>query len=160
MRKTILALMLAGGAFPALAQTPPPLPRGGPMRGGAMIMRADANRDGIITRAEAMAQADAAFDRVDGDRDGAITPGERREDRRAMRAILRDRAHVDANAPPAARERRRGMTREAMRAHVAVMFDRADANRDGRVDQAEINRLGDMRRHRRGDMPPPPPARD
>jgi hypothetical protein len=84
MRNVILTLALAGAATPLLAQTPPaPLP-GGPMRGG-MLMRADANNDGVVTREEMIAAANAQFDRLDADRDGKVTRDEMRAAREAMR---------------------------------------------------------------------------
>ena len=54
--------------------------RGGPgMRGGGghMLMMADANRDGVITKAEAVAATQTMFDRIDTNRDGRIDQAER-----------------------------------------------------------------------------------
>ncbi|MDB5695176.1 MAG: hypothetical protein JWN21_719 [Sphingomonas bacterium] len=42
-------------------------------RGGGMMMRADSNGDGVITRDEHLAQATERFDRMDADRDGKLT---------------------------------------------------------------------------------------
>ncbi len=84
MRKVMLAVVLCGAASQAMAQTSPAPPSGGGMRGG-MLMRADANGDGIVSRAEAMAAAAAQFDRVDADRDGNVTRDEMRAAREAMR---------------------------------------------------------------------------
>ena len=85
MRKTILALVLAGTAMPLAAQTPTPTPppAGGPMMGG-MLMRADANGDGVVTRDEATAAADTRFDRLDANHDGTVTADEMRAARDAM----------------------------------------------------------------------------
>lgn len=50
------------------------------MRGhGGMLRRADADRDGRVSLAEAQAAALARFDRVDANRDGRITPEERQQ---------------------------------------------------------------------------------
>lgn len=155
--------------------------------------RADANRDGVITRAEAQANADARFVRFDTDRNGTVTPEERRAVRRAARnrpitaAEFQRRAQArfaridaDYNGVLSGDERRasrrmgprrhRGGAREAaameaggtmpagargghgrgrgqgaasldaaqFRARALARFDRLDANRDGRLDQAEI----------------------
>jgi len=35
-----------------------------------------------------------------------------------------------------------------------MRFDRMDANRDGKIDQAELSAMAEMRRARRGDMAP------
>ncbi len=63
--------------------------RGGGGMGQRMLKRADADRDGKVTLAEATAGALRRFDRIDGNRDGRVTPEERaavRAQRRAMRA--------------------------------------------------------------------------
>lgn len=164
MRRTILALALMASAAPAMAQmpdAPPPPPPGGPVRaiGAAMLMRADANGDGVITRDEAVAQSDMRFDRMDGDHDGTVSQGEMRASRESMRAMMRDRRNADGDAPPPppppAAGRDRGpppeMTRGAARARAIQAFDRVDANHDGRVDRAEMARLRDR------PMPPPVP---
>lgn len=76
MRKAFLTLALGASAFtavaaPAVAQDMPP--QRGP---GAAMMRADANGDGIVTRAEALAEAGMRFDRIDGNHDGKIDQAE------------------------------------------------------------------------------------
>ena len=71
MNKAILAFAL--GASIATAATAQDGPPRGP--GGAM-MRADANGDGIVTRAEALAEAGARFDRIDTNHDGKIDQAE------------------------------------------------------------------------------------
>ena len=70
--------LLAAGAY---AQTMPPAP---PPGGG--MMRLDANHDGVITRAEMTAEAEARFAAMDTDKDGKVTPEERAAARNAMRA--------------------------------------------------------------------------
>ena len=53
------------------------------MRGG-MLRRADADRDGRVSLAEAQAAALVRFDMVDANRDGRITPEERQQRRQQM----------------------------------------------------------------------------
>lgn len=185
MPRTFLAILLLTAATPALAQTPPappppegaPMPRGGapmalggPMRGG-MLMRADANGDGAVTRAEALAAADKHFDRLDADRDGTVTPEETRAAREAMRGRGGDGPPpppppplpTNGVRPAPPRSIVRTMTRDESRTHALEAFARADANGDGTVDRAELARLRPMRgpgpRGDRapGDMPPPSP---
>jgi hypothetical protein len=67
------------------AAPPPPPPPAPPPPGGPLAM-ADADRDGVTTRAEVAADADRRFAAMDADRDGKIT----REERRAFHA--RERA--------------------------------------------------------------------
>jgi hypothetical protein len=75
--------------------------RGGPMMHGGMAMmmgprggwfdRADANKDGKVSLAEASAGPLAMFDKVDTNHDGTISPEERTAAREAMRAKWRER---------------------------------------------------------------------
>lgn len=58
--------------------------------GGAMLERADANKDGKVSLAEAQAGALAMFDKVDTDRNGTISPEEHKAARDAMRAKWKD----------------------------------------------------------------------
>ena len=51
---------------------------GGAGFGGALFYRADVNKDGRVSLAEAQSAALAHFDRADTNRDGRITPDERR----------------------------------------------------------------------------------
>ncbi|MGF7148654.1 hypothetical protein FHS96_002282 [Sphingomonas zeicaulis] len=48
--------------------------RGGP---GGMMMHADANKDGVITKAEFQAPMIAMFDKLDTDKNGVVTKAER-----------------------------------------------------------------------------------
>lgn len=59
---------------------------GGPGFGGAMFERADANKDGKVSLAEAQAGALAMFDKVDTNHDGTISDAEHDAARDAMRA--------------------------------------------------------------------------
>lgn len=67
-------------------------------RGGmGMMMHADANRDGILTKAEALAAAGAMFDRVDSNKDGRVDQAERD----AARAHMKGKWAQGRNAPAA-----------------------------------------------------------
>jgi hypothetical protein len=57
-----------------------------PKQGGRMMMRADANNDGAISREEFVAQATRRFERLDLNRDGKIDQAEREQIRQRMRA--------------------------------------------------------------------------
>ena len=70
-------LGLAFYAGAAVAQTPPPPPPP-PAGGPAMMMRADINGDGVITREEYQEQANQRFDRMDVNRDGKLDAAEMR----------------------------------------------------------------------------------
>lgn len=138
--RTILTLGLAAAAVAAStasaqdAPLRPPIPRG--------MMAADADGDGIATRAEVMASADRDFARIDGDGDGTITPAEQQAERDRMVA---ERVARGGNARPIrpARDTREGpVTREAFRARAELRFARADANADGRIEAGEMRGPG------------------
>ena len=63
--------------------------RGGGMMGAALLQRADANRDGRVTLAEATGAALQHFDMMDANRDGRITPEERAAGRAHMMQMRR-----------------------------------------------------------------------
>jgi len=63
-----------------------------------MGMRADANKDGTITKAEFMAAPTAMFDKADANKDGKVTADEMKAARQAMRGAWKDRK---APPPPA-----------------------------------------------------------
>jgi hypothetical protein len=147
--------LLATGAY---AQTTPPAP---PPGGG--MMRLDANHDGIITRAEMTAEAEARFAAMDADKDGKVTPAERAAARNAMRAQRRDgsalRAGDDGRNGNGGNGGGRGgdqaITRAEALDRAARRFDRLDVNHDGRLDASELAAARPMRGQRGGDAPSP-----
>ena len=64
---------------------------GGMPMGGMWFERADANKDGKVSLAEASAGALAMFDRADADKNGTISPEEHKAARDAMRAKWQER---------------------------------------------------------------------
>jgi len=108
-------------------------------RGGGMhqLTRADANNDGNITRDEFLARPLEHFGRLDTNGDGVIQASERpqRPERgergdRAERPDRPERPNFDANND-------RQYSRAEFDAMGAAMFQRLDANNDGRVTQEE-----------------------
>ena len=124
----------------------------------ARFARVDANRDGFVTRAEADARIAAArgerqarrgerraqlFDRLDADRNGSISRAEF-DAHAAARA-----AHRGGPGAEGRGGRRMGHARMMRRHHGAMaggrggfgpaMFDRLDADHDGRVSLAEAS---------------------
>lgn len=162
--RVVLALMTAAGgllATTAIAQSvappPPPIPYGGG------LMRADTNRDGAITRAEMLADADARFVAMDTDKDGKVTAAERDAARAAMRAQRRNgngggprggggfgmRGDPDGDG---------ALTRAEAAQRAGARFDRLDTNRDGRLDATELAAARPMRGPRNPPLPTPTPA--
>ncbi len=60
---------------------------GGGMMGAAMLKRADSNRDGKVSLAEATGAALQHFDMMDANRDGRVTPEERQAGRAQMKQM-------------------------------------------------------------------------
>ncbi|MGE0742367.1 MAG: hypothetical protein AB7O98_13580 [Hyphomonadaceae bacterium] len=117
--------------------------RGGHHRGGGwMLTRADANEDGNITRDEFLARPIEHFNRLDANSDGVISAEERpqRGDRGARAERRGDRPNPDANGD-------NQISRAEFVAMSGSMFERLDANDDGRVTQEEAQAA---RPHRRG----------
>lgn len=167
----LAATLLGGGiAFaqnstqPAPAAPPPPMH--GPMLG------ADADKDGVVTRAELLADVDARFARVDANKDGKIT----REERIAAFEKIRDegRGNGDGRWGRQGRHGRgfgmRGpggpgmamrpdanrdgvVTLEEQRAQALKPFTYMDRNNDGKVDRAERDQLREVVMAMRGPGP-------
>lgn len=124
--------------------------------------RADADGNGILTRAESDAAATAHFAQMDRDGDGRLSgdelgaaPPARAESTRGAGIAGRIR-HADTNGDGV-------VTRDEFLTLSARRFARMDANGDGSVDQAERQAMrGQMRgqMRSRGDAPANDPAND
>jgi Ca2+-binding EF-hand superfamily protein len=117
---------------------------GGPDRGMHHLMGADANNDGNVTRDEFLARPIEMFQRIDANSDGVITEAERpqREERAdGERRERRGRPDFDANDD-------RQMSRSEYAAMSDGMFERMDANDDGRVTREEADAARSHRRER------------
>ncbi|UZK66747.1 EF-hand domain-containing protein [Sphingomonas sp. M1-B02] len=166
MKKTLIAGLLGasllGGAAVAGPQTtPPPAP----------MTKADANKDGVVTRAEAMAHAEARFAMADTDRNGQLSAEERKAMRGKhgargagkgghgkMHAGMMERFDADKDgtlspaerqAAQAARQGNRGEMR-------AKMLERFDTDKDGKLSPTEREAAREARKAMRGTMPTPP----
>lgn len=117
--------------------------------GGMGMIRADTNGDGMISKAEATAQANARFDMMDTNKDGTITADERTGPGSRMMA----RAGADG-----------AMTRAEYLAQADRRFARIDTNKDGQISTDEAEQARAMAGQRRADpadavaAPPAPPA--
>lgn len=135
MRYAFLVIAAAVLAGPAYAQ----MSFGGRFgRGDAAdwFAKADANDDGVVTRAEFAAFRADNFGRLDRNGDGVVSPADfprlasaRPEAYQRLTAML---GQADANHDGA-------ISRAELDNAPMVMFDRADANHDGKVTKAEFD---------------------
>lgn len=136
------ALLLATPALAAPGDTPAPAPATDrPSRGNAGIMRYDANKDGVVDRAEWKAGQEARFKRLDTDNDGKLTEAELFARTPAVgnsvlpsdRQVERQSAYfqrLDTNKDGV-------VALEEFMAQADRNFARCDVNKDGRTDTAE-----------------------
>jgi hypothetical protein len=172
MNRIFLAAVLATTGFTAVAAAGPLSAQSAP------DPQTDSSR--VMTRDDAMAQADRRFDRMDANKDGRIDPSElmaRRQPAGAPGAMPppppADGAAPPPPPPPAGNGNRLmtrldangdgSVDRNEFRAQAARRFDRVDANKDGTLDADERQAARDaMGMRGRGpgatdDMPSPPP---
>ena len=112
-------------------------------RGGPGFAGADANNDGNITRDEFLARPTEMFNRLDANHDGVIQASERpqRQAQDGERRQHVDRPNPDTNGDGS-------FSRVEFTAMGAGVFERFDANNDGRVTQEEAQAAHGH--HRRG----------
>lgn len=135
--RTFVMAALALAATPGLAQA---------QGGGRGMMRADANGDGMISRAEAKAQSDARFAAMDANHDGVLAADEMTGPGGAMRGGGDGRT-----------------TRADFDSRAEKRFARMDANGDGMLSADELRATMERMRAARADpadavAPPPPPS--
>jgi hypothetical protein len=128
--------------------------------GGGMFRSADTNGDGIISHAEAVAEANARFTALDLNKDGVLTPDELSGPGGRMMA----RADTNGDGK---------ITRAEYLAQSEMRFARMDTNKDGQITKDELAAwMDNMRgpgggrgghggprgeRNDQSDTPPPPP---
>jgi hypothetical protein len=176
MNRVFLAAALASASFMGIALVGPTVAQ------TATAPKGDANGDGVMTRDEAMAQADARFDRMDANKDGKLTPDEMRPRRPMGEPGATPPPSADGATPPPPPPSGAGGRGERMfarldtngdgaidraefRAQAAQRFDRMDTNKDGKIDAAERQAARDAMEQMRGGRgnggnmtPPPPPS--
>jgi Ca2+-binding EF-hand superfamily protein len=135
--------------------------RRGGMAGEGMLQRIDTNGDGMISKAENRAAAEARFARMDANGDGTIGADERGK-RRWKRGEGRRGGDATQGGPgPMAGGKRHSMkadansdgviTRAEFDASNAARFAAMDINKDGKIDASELPKRG-----RRGPAPTAP----
>jgi len=145
-----LAATALAGTAPLIGQTTSALPASPAVPARAMgFPRADADGDGIVTRAEATVQADAQLDAMDSNRDGKVTGEE-------MRAAFATRSGGRGMGGRFGADNggEVSMSRDDFRARALARFDRNDTDHDGKVDQAEVAAARQTRMQRRQESTP------
>ena len=139
MKKLVLAAALGGTLLAGAAIAGQAAPTAQP-RAERHMNRLDTDNSGTVSRAEMLARAGARFARRDADKDGQLSAEElTRKHMRGARRHHRGHGGVfkrfDANSDGV-------LTREEMQQQAAARalkrFDRLDADKDGRIDQAEV----------------------
>lgn len=97
-------------------------------RRASLYLRADANNDGVVTRAEIEREASERFAQLDGDGDGTVS-----RDEFAARSGSGRRRDPDRPRAP--------FTREKYVLRALSRFDRRDRDDDGRLAGEELTRL-------------------
>jgi hypothetical protein len=137
------ALLLAHPALaaPGDAPTPAAPTTERPARGNGGIMRYDANKDGVVDRAEWTAAQEARFKRLDANNDGKLTEAELFARTPAVgNSVLPSDRQVQRQSAYFQRldgDKDGYVTLTEFMAQADSNFARCDTNKDGRTDTAE-----------------------
>ncbi len=124
----------------------------------ANFARIDANKDGIVTRAESQAarqtvldqQLNVAFNALDGDKDGNISRAEYlAANKRAIAAANKGGPLLDREFDGADTNKDARLTLAEALALPLRQFDAADGNKDGVLSEAERRAAANRQRQRR-----------
>jgi Ca2+-binding EF-hand superfamily protein len=140
IRASIAVTLILSLTLPASAQF-------GRARGGSDILeRADANRDGYITREEYAAARASQFDRMDRNKDGSVTRTDFGRLARFKPDAV-DRLMSVLSAADADQDGR--ITRAELEAAPMPVFERGDSDGDDRLSRDEVEAIKAQRKSRR-----------
>lgn len=126
-RLVMLGLALSGALLAPLPAAAQPSPK-------QVLTAADADGDGMVTRQEFQISRSALFGRLDRNGDGAIDGADAPPFGQAAKRMARVIARMDTNGDGR-------VHRSEFDAAPAVLFDRADLDRNGVVDPYELAQL-------------------
>ena len=123
---------------------------------GMMMEKADANKDGKITKAEydAVAMGKGAFEDKDFNKDGVID----KADWDAKRAACESGSMLCGPMAKMDEDKDGKVSKAEFMGKPGAMFARMDTNKDGAIDQAEMAAAKKDHKHGRGMGPEAPPA--
>jgi Ca2+-binding EF-hand superfamily protein len=124
-----------------------------PRRGHFDVFQADANNDGVLTRAEFDAGRSARFAEQDANHDGQLTREEMREGWGGHHRGGRGRDGGFHNLRGADANNDGNITRDEFLARPTEMFQRIDANNDGVITAAERPQRGERAEGERRERP-------
>jgi len=122
-------------------------------RGDAMdpFANADANGDGVITRAEFLSARNLRFAKLDRNGDGAVS---RDDFGRLLKFRAKAGERIDALIEEMDKNNDGRVSREEFTSTPPILFDRADTNGDDKIDQTELaaakQRLEALKAQRKG----------
>lgn len=134
--KTLLFLSISIAGITAVAA--PAVAQLGQRDPAARIAQADANGDGVVTRAEFKASRSARFDEMDRNGDGFIS---RDDFGRILKFRPQAGQRLDEMLAEADSNHDGRISRAELDQSPMPLFDRADTNRDGKVDAQELAAL-------------------
>lgn len=127
-------------------------------KGHGMMEKADANKDGKITKAEydAVAMGKGSFEDKDFNKDGVID----KADWDAKRAACESGSMLCGPLAKMDENKDGKVSRAEFMSKPGPMFERMDTNKDGAIDQAEMAAAKAMKGHKKGHGmgPDAPPA--
>ena len=132
--KKVTLLVCAGVLAAALSGTACAQMRGSP---GQMLEKADANKDGVVTREEYHEARMAMFAKLDRNDDGFIDQEDAPKFRRRGNGDGGER--MDALKQELDRDSDGRISREEFANGPLLVFEKADSNKDGKLDSAEID---------------------
>lgn len=107
-------------------------------RAERMLERLDANKDGKLSQDEMLTQASQTFERFDADKNGEVTKAEIDAKRGAFRDARKAFREIKSNDDEARQAARTAMRDARIDRMGSRMFERADADKNGKLTKSEM----------------------